>query len=53
MEGDAAVLALLRLTRGRFVLRADEAAVGARAMDASFTKLLLEHGRLADEARRS
>jgi pSer/pThr/pTyr-binding forkhead associated (FHA) protein len=52
LEGEPAVLALLRIKHGRFVLRSDEAAVGPRGIEVNFTKLLLEHGRLSDEGSR-
>lgn len=53
LEGEPAVLALLRITHGRFILRSDEAAVGPRGIEVTFTKILLEHGRLSDERSRS
>jgi pSer/pThr/pTyr-binding forkhead associated (FHA) protein len=52
LEGQAAILALLRIKKGRFILKSDEAAVGPRAIDVTFTKILLEHGRLSDEGSR-
>jgi pSer/pThr/pTyr-binding forkhead associated (FHA) protein len=53
LEGTPALLALLALTRGRFVLKSDEASVGPRAIEGSFTRILLEHGRRRDEKRKS
>ncbi len=52
VEGEPAVLALLGIKRGRFILRSDEAAVGPRGIEATFTKILLEHGRISDESLR-
>jgi hypothetical protein len=52
VEGERAVLALLAVKRGRFILRSDESAVGPREIEANFTKILLEHGRLSDEKSR-
>jgi pSer/pThr/pTyr-binding forkhead associated (FHA) protein len=53
LEGEPALLALLAIKKGRFILRADEAAVGPRGIDVPFTKVLLEHGRLSDERSRA
>ncbi|MBI3724908.1 FHA domain-containing protein, partial [bacterium] len=52
LEGEPAVLGLLALKGGRFVLRGDEAAVGPREIEASFTKVLLEHRRRSDENKK-
>jgi len=52
LEGEPAVLALLMIRHGRFILRSDEAAVGPRGIEVTFTKILLEHGRLSDESSR-
>jgi pSer/pThr/pTyr-binding forkhead associated (FHA) protein len=53
MEGEPALYELLALKRGRFVLKSDEASVGARSIEASFTKILLEHGRRRDEGSKA
>jgi pSer/pThr/pTyr-binding forkhead associated (FHA) protein len=52
-EGEPALYQLLALSTGRFVLKSDEASVGPRAIDASFTKILLEHGRRRDEGSKA
>jgi hypothetical protein len=51
VHNEEAVLELLTLPSARFVLKSDEAAVGPRAMQSSFTALLLEHGRRMDEKK--
>jgi pSer/pThr/pTyr-binding forkhead associated (FHA) protein len=52
LENEPAVLGLLSIRRGRFILRSDEAAVGPRGIEATFTKILLQHGKIADESAR-
>ncbi|MCA8920450.1 MAG: DUF4388 domain-containing protein, partial [Planctomycetes bacterium] len=51
-RGQAAVNRLLQLTDASFVLRRDAIVHGARQIPVSFTRILLDHSRTADESGR-